>query len=168
MSVDVAAELAAPHESYTFTYDHDYVRVDENRIKYDIVDAWRNWCAAQFCREANDQSCIIDGVPYGPTPTTKASWNFVTTRPFVIMEAFSDDEITGPWPDKKRTEKVRSRFQIGYQWTPAVGAIWRPYFEVEQEQRHFLWGAVDDAIHARQAVRREVTVTNPDGRPKSA
>jgi hypothetical protein len=168
MSVDVAAELAAPNESYPFTYNHDYVRVDENRIKYDIVDAWRAYCAALFCKQANDQSCIIDGVPYGPTPTTKASWNFVTTRPFVIKEAFTDDEVTGPWPNKVRKEIVRSKFQIGYKYTPAVGAIWRPYTEVEQEQRSHLWGAVDDAIHGRQAVRREVTVTNPDGRPKSA
>jgi hypothetical protein len=168
MSVDVAAELAAPNESYPFGYDHQYVRVDENKIKHDIVDAWRNHCAARFCKEANDQSCIIDGVPYGPTPTTKASWNFVTSRPFVIKEAFSDDQIKTPWPNNERREIVRSKFQIGYKYTPAAGAIWRPYTEVEQEQRSHLWGAVDDAIHGRPAVRREATVTQPDGRPKSA
>jgi hypothetical protein len=168
MSVDVAAELGAPNDSYLFEYNKQYVRVDENRIKHDIVDAWRNYCAAQFCKEANDQSCIIDGVPYGPTPTTKASWNFVTSRPFVIKEAFSDDETRTPWPRNESKEMVRSRFRIGYKYTPAAGAIWRPYTEVEQEQRSHLWGAVDDAIHGRQAVRREATVTNPDGRPKSA
>ena len=71
MSLNVVAELSAPNEAYTFTYENKYVRVDENKIKHDIVDAWRNFCAAQFCKEANDQSCIIDGIPYGPTPTTK-------------------------------------------------------------------------------------------------
>jgi hypothetical protein len=168
MSVDVAAELAPPNESYPFAYDHQYVRVDLNRIMNDIVDAWRSSCAAQFCKDANDQSCIIDGVPYGPTPTTKASWNFVTSRPFVIKDAFTDDETTGPFPNRVRKETVRSRFRIGYKYTPAAGAIWRPYTEVEQEQRSHLWGAVDDAIQGRQAVRREATVTNADGRPKSA
>jgi hypothetical protein len=170
MSVDVAAELAAPspNESQTFQYNKQYVRVDLNRIMNDIVDAGRNSCAAQFCRDANDQSCIIDGVPYGPVPTSKATWNFVNTRPFVINEVFSDVETDSGFPHYVRKEVVESRFRVGYKWVSAAGAIWRPYPEVEQEQRSHLWGAVDDAIHGRQAVRREATVTQADGRPKSA
>lgn len=172
VSVNVAAELSAANDSYVASHFSKHVLVDDDKIINIVIDTWRNACAAYVAKGYGITSVIIDGIPIGPAPTEKAEWKFIISRPYVIVEEWK------VVPNRKgafktmREMKVNVRVDIGYKETSSLKdgkrAVWRAYLEINNEQRGQLFAAIDDARHGRPAVRRESTLTFPDGYPRSA
>lgn len=171
MAVNVAAELSDPNLAYTHHYYHKFVSVDDNKIIFEYISAWGIAAAAWVAKEWGIQSVIIDGVPFGPTPTSRASWEFATSRPYVIVEEWSDKHGKDPWPSNARWQKVDVRMKIGLKVVDSLKdgkrANWRAYPEIDNEQRNQLTAAIKEARAGSPAVRRESTVTFPDGYPRS-
>ena len=165
----VPAELDPPNNSYTYTWDHHYVRVSDDKIFHDFISNFRSFCAATLCPELGISSCIIDGIPWGPTPGPKThGWMFVDSRPVVEIKEWHNERKHHPFPDNRDEQIVRLTARVGYKYTESLHAPWRAYPEVTNETDAQLWQAIDDAINGRAAVMRVPTVTDPNGRPKSA
>jgi hypothetical protein len=171
MSVDVAAELDPPNLSFTAYHHSQHVFINNDRTISIVIDTWRLACAASAVQSRGLTSAIIDGVPFGPTPTPDAEWVFITSRPYIIIEEWQSTRgrihFAGP---QRMTVKARLRagYKVAKNERDGKRAVWRAYPEVEAEQRRQLAAAIQDARDGRPAVKREGTVTFEDGYPKSA
>lgn len=170
MSVDISKELSPPNDAHEYHYNHRFVSVDRNKIISEYIPNWRISVAAAFGEEANIKSVIVDGVPVGPAPGPKAinGFVFITSKPYLQVKGFTDKESKhGPLKNERR-EDVDLTVKIGYKYCASNGAPWRAYPEVTNEQTGFLIGALNDALDGRPLVIRNATVTDAQGRPKSA